>query len=202
IRTFRQRLVPVCYILAILGLGIGANTATFSVVSAALLDRIPWRNADRIVSIRETNLDKQITDGPVSTADYLEWRERADSFDLTSGFLFRYFNITGKDGPERVEGFAIDPNFLPILGAQPLLGRNFTDRDTEPGNDREAILTYRLWQRRFASDSNVVGSNVTIEGRPYVIVGVMPSDFWMFKELNHDVDLLVPLALYPSDSTP
>src|SRR5262249_46511568 len=114
------------------------------------------------------------------------------------GFLFRYFNITGKDGPERVEGFAIDPNFLPILGAQPLLGRNFTDRDTEPGNDREAILTYRLWQRRFASDSKVVGSNVTIEGRPYVIVGVMPSDFWMFKVLNHDVDLLVPLALDPS----
>jgi putative ABC transport system permease protein len=195
IRAYRRSPGHFYYIVAILGLGIGANTAIFSVVSAALFERIPWLESDRIVSIRGSNPADGIGDGPISTADYLEWRDHAGAFDLTTGFLFRYFNISGRDRPERVQGFEIDDRFLPMLGDEPLLGRNFTEREMEPGNDREAILTYRLWQNRFAGDPNVLGQNATIEGASYVIIGVLPSNFWMFKVLNHDVDLFVPLAV-------
>jgi putative ABC transport system permease protein len=195
IRTYRRRPALFCYVVAILGLSIGASTAIFSVVSAALFERLPWPDSDRIVSIRGSNTEEGIADGAVSTADYLEWRDRADSFDLATGFLFRYFNISGRDRPERVQGLEIDASFLPMAGIEPLLGRNFINQETEPGNDREAILTYKLWQNRFAGDPGVLGRKVTIEGASYVITGVLPPNFWMFKILNHDVDLLVPLAI-------
>src|SRR5215471_4013384 len=195
IRAYRRSPGLFCYVVAILGLGIGANTAIFSVVSAALFERIPWLESDRIVSVRGSNPDEGITDSPISTADYLEWRGHASTFDLTTGFRFRYFNISGRDRPERVQGFEIDDRFLPILGAEPLFGRNFTEREMQPGNDREAILTYKLWQNRFAGDQSVLGQNVTIEGASYLIIGVLPSNFWMFKVLNHDVDLFVPLSV-------
>jgi putative ABC transport system permease protein len=198
VRALRRRPGVVIYVVAILGLGIGANTAIFSVVSAALLERIPWADRDRIVSVRETNPEKQISDGPVSTADYLEWKDQADSFDLMSAFRFRYFNISGKDSPERVEGLETDTNFLPLVGVAPLMGRNFTAQEMEPGNDREAILTYRLWQRRFAGDPDILGRKADIEGTPYLIVGVLPSRFWMFRVLNHDIDLFVPLSIDPA----
>src|SRR5260370_38676660 len=163
LRALRKTPGFTCYILAIIALGVGANGAMFSVVSAALFQRFPWRDADRIVYIRETNRNKQITDYPLSTADYLEWKDHADSFELTSGFLFRYFNISGKDSPERVEGLEVDADFLPLLGVQSLLGRNFTPQETEPGNDREVILTYRLWERRFASNPDILGRKITLE---------------------------------------
>ena len=195
IRAYQRHPGLFCYVVAILGLGIGANTAIFSIVSAALFEPVPWPDSSRLVSVRGINPEKGTTDGPISTADYVEWRDRADAFDLTTGFLFRYFNISGRDRPERVQGLEIDASFLSMVGVEPLLGRNFTEQEMEPGNDREAILTYRLWQNRFAGDPNVLGQNATIEGASYVIVGVLPSNFWMFKVLNYDVDLFVPLAV-------
>src|SRR5215468_2703252 len=108
IRTYRRSPGLFYYVVAVLGLGIGANTAIFSVLTAALFERIPWPDSDRIVSIRGNNADEGITDSPISTADYLEWKEGAGAFDLTTGFVFRYFNISGMDRPERVQGLQVD----------------------------------------------------------------------------------------------
>jgi putative ABC transport system permease protein len=173
-----------------LALGIGANSAIFSVVNAVLLRPLPFTDPDKLAWVSE-----QMPRGgfnAVSAPDLLEWQDWSHSFEDLAGYSGDFWNVTGGAGePERVPGAQVGANMFSMLGVQPFLGRAFTGEEDLPGGEPVAILMRGLWQRRFASDPDVVGKTLTLNDKSYTIVGVMPASF----RLPEPVDVLVPLAL-------
>ncbi len=178
-----------------LGLGIGANCAMFSVINVILLRPLPYKNAGRIVALWQNNSKRALGRQLVSVPDYFDWKEQSTAFDGMAAWNFQYFNLTGADEPERVEGFKVTADYFPILGVDAALGRTFLPEEEQSGRDRVVILSDGLWRRRFGSDPTIVGRSVTIEGEPYTVVGVLPRDFRLFRVLNRELDLFVPHAL-------
>jgi putative ABC transport system permease protein len=154
-----------------LALGIGANTAIFSVVNAVLIRPLAYKDSDRLVTILNNG------DGPVAVANYIDWRDQSQSFETMAAADYWSANLTGVDTPERVLGLKVTQNLLPMLGVQPLLGRLFVEGEDRVGAELEVILSYNLWQRRFSGDPNIVGKTVLLDGNSYAIVGVMPRGF-------------------------
>lgn len=193
-------------VILVLALGIGINTAFFSVINEVLLRPIPWKDPDRIVGIWETT--KGNSSNLVSAANFVEWREKTASaeaqsslrvFDRVAGWRFLYLNLSGRDEPERVQGLTVSPDFFPLLNINAQIGRTFISEEEKPGHDKVVVLSHRLWERRFAADPNIVGQQITVEGEPYTVVGVLRSDFHIFKVLNRDLDVYVPLRLDPAE---
>jgi putative ABC transport system permease protein len=171
-----------------LALGIGANTAIFSVVNAILLHPLAYKDADRLVTILNDG------NGPISVANYIDWREQSHSFEAMGAAEYWSPNLTGVDQPENIRGHKITYDLFPLLGAQPQLGRLFTEADDRPGSEHEVILSYRLWQRRFSSDHNVIGKVIRLNGEAYSVVGVMPRDFQFAPFWATNAELWVPIA--------
>lgn len=179
----------------VLALGIGTNSALFSVVNAVLLRPVPWKDPERIVSVWETNLTTGENRNLVSSANYLEWRDQTSVFESVAGWRFLYLNLTGRGDAERVQGLTVSPAYFPLLGVKAALGRTFVPEEEQPGHEKVVVLSHGLWQRRFGSDPNVVGQQITIEGDSYTVVGVLPADFHTFRVLNRELEIYVPLAL-------
>ena len=158
--------------VVVLALGIGANTAIFGVVDAVLLKPLAYRDSGRLVTI--------LMDGesPVSVANYIDWRDQSHAFTAMGAADYWSPNLTGEDGPpEHIEGLKVTQNIFPMLGIEPMLGRLFAPGEDKEGAEHEVILSYRLWQRRFSSDPNVLGKPIVLDGSAYVVVGVMPQGF-------------------------
>lgn len=158
--------------VVVLALGIGANTAIFSVVDAVLLRPLAYRDSGQLVTI--------LMDGenPVSVANYIDWRDQNHSFTAMGAADFWSPNLTSDDAPpEHIAGLKVTQNTFPMLGIEPMLGRLFAEGEDQEGAEREVILSYRLWQRRFSSDPNVLGKPIVLDGNAYVVVGVMPPGF-------------------------
>ena len=172
----------------VLALGIGANTAIFSVVDAVLLRPLAYRDSGRLVTMLMNG------DGPVSVANYIDWRDQSRSFSATGAAEFWSPNLTGIDAPEHVAGLKVTQSLFPMLGIEPILGRLFVEGEDKDGADREVILSYRLWQRRFSSDRNVLGKPIVLDGRAYVVVGVMPQGFQFAPFWATKTELWVPNA--------
>jgi predicted permease len=171
-----------------LALGIGANTAIFSVVNAILLHPLAYQDADRLVTILND------PNAPVSAANYIDWREQSDSFEAMGSAEYWSPNLTGVDQPENIRGHKITYDLFPLLGAQPLLGRLFTEQDDRAGSEHEVILSYRLWQRRFSGDRSEIGKVIRLNGEAYTVVGVMPRDFQFAPFWATHAELWVPIA--------
>ena len=154
-----------------LALGIGANAAIFSVVDAVLLRPLAYRDADRLVTILHHG------DNPVAVANYIDWRDQSRSFEAMGAADSWSANLSGIDSPEHIQGLKVTQSLLPLLGVEPQLGRLFVAGEDQPGSEHEVILSYGLWQRRFASDSKVLGKVITLDGEPYTVLGVMPRTF-------------------------
>ena len=164
--------------LSTLILGIGANTAIFSLVSGVLLHPLPFPRADRIIYFQGQNPATGITDSNISIPDYLDWAEQTDLFSSTG--LFAPASATlAADGnePERVPRAYVTSGFFSVLGAQPLLGRLLLGKDDEANAETVAVLSAGLWKRRFGSDPNIAGRKIVISGRPVTIVGVMAPGY-------------------------
>jgi predicted permease len=172
----------------VLALGIGANTAIFSVVDAVLLRPLAYRDSGRLVTILMNG------DNPVSPANYIDWRDQSHSFAAMGAAEYWSPNLTGIDSPEHIAGLKLTQNVLPMLGIEPLLGRLFVDGEDREGADREVILSYRLWQRRFSGDRNVVGKPIVLDGNAYIVVGVMPQAFQFAPFWATRAELWVPNA--------
>ncbi len=161
-----------------LALGIGANTAIFSVVNRVLLRPLPYENPDQLVMIWERNLSgdqKQSQDSPVTFTD---WKEQHQIFEKIAGWWYPQINLTDQTGePERVRTIDTTDDFFSVLGVQPLLGRTFLPGEDRPGGESLAVLSYDLWQRRFGADPNITGKSVTLDGRSHQVIGVMPAGF-------------------------
>jgi putative ABC transport system permease protein len=190
-------------VLFSLGLGIGLNTAIFSLVSAVLLRSLPYRDPDRIVRVWESRprMGQDSADVAAFSMDHFRaWRKAADVFESMAVYQDRSFNLTGGSEPLRVEAQSVSPSLFALLGVDPVLGRWFTEDEESPGKGRVAILSYGLWQRVFGGNDAIVGSAIRLDGEPYDVVGVMPRSF---KFPSAGVELWVPLpAVEPEPILP
>ena len=174
--------------LLTLALGIGANTAIFSIVNSALLKPLPFPEPDRLVALRQTAPGVNIADLSASIADYVTYRE--ESLTLADVALWRSsaLTVTGLAEPERVDGMYATFRLLPLLGVQPILGRAMLERDDEAGSPEVVMLGHGYWQRRFGGDPSVVGRQIMVDGTAREIIGVLPQGFW-FMDVSHDLVL-------------
>jgi putative ABC transport system permease protein len=159
-----------------LAAGIGANTAIFSIVDAVLLRSLPFRNADRLVRLYET----EAAPGkyPFTGPDFIDWKTQNGTFsDMALFFWSSDMNLSGKTGTDFVRGVPTEANFFSLLGVDPIVGRTWAPGEDQPGRDDVVILSYELWQSRFAGDPKVVGQSLELNARKYTIVGVMPASF-------------------------
>jgi len=174
-----------------LALGIGANTAMFSMAEAFLAHPVPIENADRIVALVDSRPGQDIDRTPVSPATYFDWRQQAHSFDELGIYAWREVNLTGDREPQKVQAFQISANLFDLLGVHPQLGRAFLPEEEEPGKEQEIILGHALWEQRYASDTHIVGKNIKVDGKAYTVVGVMATGF----DFPLPAEAWTPLAL-------
>jgi putative ABC transport system permease protein len=158
-----------------LGLAIGANSAIFSVVNAVLLRPLPYPHAEQLV--RVFGKQPQLDLAPNSPANFLEWHDENKVFERIGTYVGQGFNLLGGDQPERVIGARVSADVLPLLGMQPSLGRVFTNDEDQEGRAQVVILSHDFWRRRFGGNPNTVGQTITLNDKPYTVVGVMPAGF-------------------------
>ena len=179
--------------IVVLALGIGANTAIFSIVNAVLLRPLPYEDSSRIMQVWHVPPAKSfpgMSFFSVSPANYLDWQSQNQSFEKMAAYGFESFNVGGGERPEAIRGSAVAPGFFSILRVLPVLGRTFSAEEDRPGQGNVVILGNGLWRDHFASDPNIVGRNVLLNGQTYAVIGVMPPKF----KFPDWADLWVPLA--------
>jgi len=175
-----------------LALGIGANTAIFSVVNAVLLRPLPYPEEDRLVQIWGSTPSQGIPFHNVFYSDVVDWRQQSQSFESMVACSPGSGNLILGEEPERVAFWRVNAGYFPLLGAKFLHGRGFLPAEDSPGSPQVVVLSYGLWQRRFGSDPRVVGSSVKLDGRLYTVVGILPAHFQL---IGRNRDAYTPLAL-------
>src|SRR5580658_1105475 len=192
-----------------LAVGIGANTAIFSVVNGVLLRPLPYRDPERLVAIREvipklTNLYPSL---PVNFAHYYEWRKRWSAVESVALARSSSPHLTGVGEPEMLDGVRASASVFSVLGVSPQLGRAFLDEEDPDGHDQVAVISDSLWRRRFGADPSIVGRKIMLNGRPHVVVGVLPSGFqfpgqndsWIRAGLGEKAEVFQPLGYSKDD---
>jgi predicted permease len=169
---------PVFSLVAILALalGIGANSAIFSMIEAIFLRPLPYADAGRIVQLQSLQPERGLAQGPFSWPRMLAVRERQQVFTDISVSTPNAFIVTGAGDPEQLQGQIVSQNYFPLLGLTPMLGRNFLADEDRPGAAPVVLLSYGYWQKHFAGRQDVIGQSLTIDGKPYSVIGVMPKD--------------------------
>jgi putative ABC transport system permease protein len=192
-----------------LSLGIGANSAIFSVVNSVLLREAPYRDPRQLVIVWSDRPQLQaragMSESPVSAADFTDWRDQNQSFEQMAAFHSQSFSITGGDDPEILTGVRASASLFTILGIEARHGRVYLPEEDQPGVNRVVVLSDRLWQRRFGSDPAIIGRTISLNDANYTVVGVTPPDFQFPPRASlpagfgfpHEVDLYTPLALTP-----
>src|SRR5262249_619633 len=160
-----------------LALGIGANTAIFSVVNAVLLRPLPYPHADRMVYVFGGKQSDPKAEDSISPHNFTDLRSRNQSLDSYFAFNYMSFTLTGDRQPEALNGVQVSADFGGVVGMTPALGRVFTAEEDAPGKEHVALISDGLWRRRFGSDPQIVGLNVQLNGEPYMVIGVMPPNF-------------------------
>jgi putative ABC transport system permease protein len=178
-------------VVVTLALGIGANTAIFSVIHAVLLRSLPYPNSGSLMILQEYST-KGGPLGSVSWMNYLDWRRRNHSFLDMAAYNTHDFNFTGAKKPEVIHGARVTSSFFSLCGARTAIGRAFRSDEDQPDADRTAVLSYAFWRTHFAADTGVLGSSINLDGKPYTVIGVLSPDFSYFVR---PVDLYLPAAL-------
>lgn len=175
-----------------LALGIGPNTAIFSVVYANLLAPLPYANPDKLVMIwsKAKGVRNQ-----VAAADFLDWERQARSFSEVAAFVGRGYNLSSGSEPQYIQGERVSPNWFHLLGERPQIGRYFQAGEKQPGKDHVVILSHRGWVARFGADPNIIGKQIYLDGEPYTAIGVMSPGPWD----RHNEELWVPLSFSPAE---
>ncbi|HEX8775812.1 MAG TPA: ABC transporter permease [Pyrinomonadaceae bacterium] len=180
-----------------LALGIGANTAIFSVVNSILLRPLPFKDPERLVMVWHAYPKLDLM-APVSPPGFMDYRARTDVFENSAAAAGGSANLTGEGEPERIQARAVTASFFPTYGVEAALGRTFVQEEDQPGHDHVVILSNGLWQRRFGADPAIIGKTITLDGEGYNVVGVMPASF---KGFGQD-DVWVPLGLTAEQLAP
>jgi putative ABC transport system permease protein len=190
LRTLVRSPATTLIALLTLALGIGANSAIFSVVDGVLLKPLPYEQPDELVIVWESAPKLGFPRFSVAPPNFADWRRQNRSFEHLVAMNRERLNLTGSDQPEVLQGAAVSPDFFEMLGAVPMLGRGFREEEGRPGQGRVAVLSHALWQRRFGGDRGIVGRSIPLNGEGYVVVGIAPRDFDLRKS-----DLWIPLDL-------
>ena len=178
-----------------LALGIGANTAIFSVVNAVLLRPLPFANSERLMNLWETDSVRGYKRGSASYPNFADWRDQSSSFEHVASYHTSDFIMTGRGDSARLQGAVVNAHLLPLLGVSPTIGRGFHPDEDKPGDSgRVVLLSQQLFQQRFGSDPNVVGQPMVLDGKTFTIVGVMPQAF-QFPVQNDPVELWTTVAV-------
>ncbi|HEX8290318.1 MAG TPA: ABC transporter permease [Pyrinomonadaceae bacterium] len=173
-----------------LGLGVGANTAIFSVVNALVLRPLPYAEPDRLVMVSAGGRE-------ASPADFFDWQAQSRTLDDLSALSYWNANLGGVEAPERIQGFLVTAGLFPMLGVRPMMGRTFTPEEMRKENDGVVVLSYEVWRRVLGSDRSVLGKTLTINARQRTVVGVMPPGFQFYDK----AEAWAPLALDPHDAS-
>ena len=176
-RTLRGSPGFTAIVLTTIALGIGANTAIFSVVNAVLLRPLPYARPQRLVAVYQTMPSQGISSNGVSYLNYSDWAELARSFDALGAVRMHDFTLTGQGEPTLVAAGTVTSNVFALLNSTPLLGRGLVPSDDAPDATPVAVLTERLWRERFGADPAVAGKAISLDQRPFTVVGVMPALF-------------------------
>jgi predicted permease len=194
IRSLRKQPVFTAVAVLTLTLGIGANTAIFSLLYQVLLRPLPYRDADRLVFVWNTYPLMGLPQAAVSIPDYIDRKMQAPAFEEATLFTMRSVSLTTHGQPEQLRALAVTPSFFTTLGRQPFIGRGFRDEEARPGSDKFAALTYATWTSHFGADPSLVGRDIRLNGEPYRVTGVLPPDF----ELpGSQIAVLLPFAFTP-----
>ena len=194
LRTLRRAPVFSAAAILTLALGVGANTAIFSVVNAVMLRPLPFREPDRLVRIWETNPKRNIPFFSASVLNYLSWKEQATCFESIGAFGGASLNLTGTGEPERLAAGALTASVFPLLGLHPLQGRGFLTEEEQPGGSRVALLSEALWHRRFGGDPGILGQTIELNGAKTKVVGIAPPDF----RFPSNAEIWIPLNIDPA----
>ncbi|PYT32675.1 MAG: hypothetical protein DMG57_01015, partial [Acidobacteria bacterium] len=205
VRLTRKKPGFAVLVTLVLALGLGTNTAIFSLVDEVLLRPLPYREPARLVLVTRTDRDQ--TGHAFSMALIHAVRERASAIQSLAGFQYESFNLTDAAEPERLQGMVVTANLFSTLGVEARLGRTFVPGEDEPGQPRVAVLSHRLWTRRFASGPQIVGHSVKLSGESYRVIGVMPASFRFDRgegfpsgfDFSPDTELWVPLQVPRTD---
>jgi predicted permease len=203
----RDRVFALMIVLS-LAVGIGANTAIFSLINGVLLRPPDFPHPERLVALTQwaPKLLKAYPALPVNIAIYAEWRKQVSSFEQVGIARASVFNLTGSGQPEQVRGALVSSTIFPVFGVHPRLGRDFTGREDQSGNDQVVILADSLWRRRYRADPAIVGRKILLDGKPYEVVGVLPPSFHFPHQeksaaasLGEGLEVYKPLGYDPGD---
>jgi len=187
---WKQRLATLVSILAF-AVGIGVNTAMFSLAEAFLLHPAPFENANRVVALVDSRPHQNIDMNAIAPATYFDWRKEVRSFDRLGAYAWDEISLTGNGPPQRIQAFRISANLFEMLGVQPQLGRGFLSEEEQPGKDQEIILGHALWEQHYASDEHILGKNIKVDGKSFTVVGVMAKGF----DFPLPAEAWIPLAI-------
>ena len=182
-------------VLITLALGIGANTAIFSVVNGVLIQPLPFKEPDRLVAVLEAN--PKISNEPVGASfpNFTDWEEQNQVFEHMAAFRVQYLTLIGEDEPLRVTGQCVSSAFFPMLGAEPVLGRTLLPKEENTGQRKVVVLSHGFWQRHFGGDPAVLDRTLTLDGSQFTVIGVMPPGFRFLKDADVWTPLDVPAPL-------
>jgi len=197
LRSLRKQPIFTLVAVLTLTLGIGANTAIFSLLYQVLLRPLPYAAADHLVFVWNGYPLMGLPQASVSIPDYLDRRTQAQGIEDATLFSTRAVNLTAQGQPEQLRGLLVTPSFFTTLGRQPQIGRAFTDAEAQPGADRFVVLTYGLWTTHFGADRSIVGRDIRINGEPYQVTGVLPADF---EVPAVGISLLLPFSFTPDQT--
>ncbi len=180
--------------MLVLALGVGANTAAFSVTDFVLIRPLPFPEPERLVRLWEKV--PGYSQMELSPANYVDWKHMSKSFDAMGAYWESSVNLVGQGDPERLEGATVTADLLPLLGVQPAMGRLFTAAEDREGAPGTLLLSYQLWQAVFGGDAGVIGRRVNLDNEPFVVIGVMPRDFHF---PSRDAELWMPTRFHEHD---
>src|SRR5215831_89663 len=174
LRSLRKQPGFSLIVIFTMALGIGANTAIFSVVDAVLLAPLPYGDPDKLAVLWAKNEKENLTQQPVSYPNIVDLKQANDVFERLSMVRGEVFSLTDRDEPERVTGVRVSTNILPLLGVTPALGRNFLPEEEQPAKAAVALVSHGLWQRRYAGDPRLIGHAIIIDAKSYTVIGILP----------------------------
>ena len=179
-----------------LAMGIGANTAIFTVVNAVLLRPLPYPDSERLVTLFDAEFQSGSPQATINPADFVAWRAQQSTLESLAVYTGETFNLTGGSSPAYVSAKTVSAEFFTVLGVQPVIGRRFLPEENQPGKGKVVVLCHMLWQQHFNSDPQVTGKTVKLDGESYVVIGVMPESFRFLGQ--RQPDLIAPLELDPN----
>jgi len=184
--------------VVVIALGIGANTAIFSVANTVLLRPLPYQNPDELMMVWETAPKIGFPHSDVAPANFIDWRDQNRVFTQIAAFGGASMSLTGRGEPERIVGERVSASLFPLLGVAPALGRVFTVEEDRPEAPNVIVLSHGLWQRRFGSDPGLVGQTLTLNQRSYTVIGIMPADF---RFPGREQEVWLPMSMGPDEAT-